>query len=310
MPARAVGAATRAKPSVSPEIDTVATNRQILQWYRDKQRDLAWRKPGTTPWGVLVSETMLQQTPVARVEPEWIAWMARWPEPADLAKAPAAEVIRAWGRMGYPRRALRLHESAKMIVERFDGEVPTTYEELRELPGVGDYTASAVLAFAYGRRAVVLDTNVRRVFARLQGEPDAKSSAPTAVEREFGQALLPRQSARAATWSVAVMELGSLVCTARSPQCEVCPVAQHCGWFAKGEPLPAGPSRKPQKYEGSDRQVRGLIMHELRDSQKPVPLSKLKTLWRDENQLTRCLASLIEDDLVEQSGKQKYRLPN
>ena len=291
------------------QVDATAINKLILTWYRDKQRDLAWRRPGTTPWGVLVSETMLQQTPVARVEPEWIAWMQRWPKPADLANAPAADVIRAWGRMGYPRRALRLHESAKMIDECFDGEVPSTYDELRELPGVGDYTASAVLAFAYSQRAVVLDTNVRRVFARLQGHPDAKNSAPTKIERAFGETLLPRSSKRAATWSVAVMELGSLICTARAPECNVCPVANHCGWFAKGEPLPAGPARKPQKYEGSDRQVRGLILHELRESPTPISLKRLETIWKDQLQLHRALDGLVSDGLVEPLARKRYQLP-
>lgn len=297
----------------SAETDNVNTadlQKLILKWYRDKQRDLAWRKPGTSPWGVLVSETMLQQTPVNRVEPEWISWMDRWPTPEDLANATAADVIRAWGRMGYPRRALRLHESAKMIVERFDGEVPANYDKLRELPGVGDYTASAVLAFAFGQRAVVLDTNVRRVFARLDGDPDATSSAPTKVEREFGEKLLPSQPKRAATWSVAVMELGSLVCTARTPRCGECPVAQQCDWFAKGEPLPAGPSSKPQKYEGSDRQVRGLIMHELRESRAPVPLKKIESLWQDQLQLHRALDGLVADGLVEPLSRKRYQLPS
>lgn len=282
----------------------------ILKWYSDKQRDLAWRKPGTSPWGVLVSETMLQQTPVNRVEPEWIAWMNRWPTPEDLARATTADVIRAWGRMGYPRRALRLHESATMIIKRFGGQVPATYDELRELPGVGDYTASAVLAFAYKQRAVVLDTNVRRVFARLGGDPDATSSAPTKVERDFGEKLLPRQAKRAATWSVAVMELGSLICTARAPKCTDCPVAQQCEWFAKGEPLPAGPSRKPQRFEGSDRQVRGLIMHALRESPTPVSLLDLESLWPDQLQFHRALDGLVSDGLVEPLARKRYQLPN
>lgn len=293
-----------------PEADAASLQKLILAWYRDKQRDLAWRRPGTTPWGVLVSETMLQQTPVNRVEPEWISWMERWPAPADLANATAADVIRAWGRMGYPRRALRLHESAQMIVNRFGGEVPSTYDELRELPGVGDYTASAVLAFAFDQRAVVLDTNVRRVFARLQGDPDATSSAPTKVERSFGSTLLPRQAKRAATWSVAVMELGSLVCTARAPECGTCPVAQHCGWLAKGEPLPAGPSRKPQRFEGSDRQVRGLIMRELRESANPVSLKTLSTVWQDQLQFHRALDGLVADGLVEPLARKRYALPS
>lgn len=293
-----------------PLNDASTINKLILDWYRDKQRDLAWRQPETTPWGVLVSETMLQQTPVNRVEPAWIEWMERWPTPADLAQAPASDVIRAWGRLGYPRRALRLHESAKMITNKFGGEVPQTYDELRELPGVGDYTASAVLAFAYDQRAVVLDTNVRRVFARLDGEPDVKSSSPTKTEREFGEALLPRQAKRAATWSVAVMELGSLVCTARSPECQVCPVVKQCEWFALGEPLPITPSRKTQKYHGTDRYVRGLILHELRESPTPVALKSLEAIWQDQLQLHRALDGLVSDGLVEPLARKRYQLPS
>ena len=165
---------------------------------------------------MLVSELMLQQTPVARVLPVHEAWLERWPTPADLAAEPSGEAVRAWGRLGYPRRALRLHAAAVAIVERYDGEVPDSYDELLTLPGVGDYTAAAVASFAFGRRHVVLDTNVRRVFARALGGRrvpgglgDARPSATLATS------VLPEDDSTAATWAVAVMELGALVCTAR-----------------------------------------------------------------------------------------------
>ncbi len=138
----------------------------VLEWYDAHQRDLPWRRPEASAWSVMVSEFMLQQTPVSRVLPMHAAWMERWPTPADLAAAPTGEAVRMWGRLGYPRRALRLHAAATVIVEQHDNVVPSEYEHLLALPGVGDYTASAIASFAYGKRHVVLDTNVRRVFAR------------------------------------------------------------------------------------------------------------------------------------------------
>ncbi len=166
---------------------------------------------------MLVSELMLQQTPVARVLPVHEAWLERWPTPAALAAEPSGEAVRAWGRLGYPRRALRLHAAATAILERYDGEVPGTYDELLTLPGVGDYTAAAVASFAFGRRHVVLDTNVRRVFARTLGGVEFPGQSVTKAEREQATAVLPDDEATAATWAVAVMELGALVCTAAGP---------------------------------------------------------------------------------------------
>src|SRR4051794_2660071 len=139
----------------------------VLDWYAAHARDLPWRAPGTGPWAVLVSEVMLQQTPVARVEPVWRAWLDRWPTPADLAAASPADVIRAWGKLGYPRRALRLREAAVAVTERHGGVVPAEVAALEALPGIGTYTARAVACFGYGQRQPVVDTNVRRVVARL-----------------------------------------------------------------------------------------------------------------------------------------------
>src|SRR4051794_25960759 len=186
----------------------------LLEWYDAHARDLPWRRPDATPWGVLVSEFMLQQTPVARVLPVFDAWLERWPRPADLAAEPSGEAIRAWGRLGYPRRAIRLHAAATAITLRHGGEVPDAYAALRGLPGVGDYTASAVLAFAFGRRATVLDTNVRRVLARLVSGRESAKPTVTVAERSLAIHLLPADEPTAATWSVALMELGALVCRA------------------------------------------------------------------------------------------------
>jgi A/G-specific adenine glycosylase len=271
----------------------------VVAWYAEAARDLPWRAAGTSPWAVLVSEVMLQQTPVARVEPVWREWLDRWPDPAALAAEPAGEAVRAWGRLGYPRRALRLHQAATAMVERHGGEVPSSYDELRGLAGVGDYTASAVLAFAYSQRCTVLDTNVRRVLGRVlyaaQHPPPTLSSA----ERRRAEDLLPDDPALAARWSVGLMELGALVCTARAPQCGACPLAEWCAWREEGYPPYDGPPRRGQAYEGTDRQARGRILAVLRLADEPVTEPVLLTAASsDPAQAGRTLASLLTDGLV------------
>src|SRR5450756_317037 len=190
---------------------------RILDWYAQESRDLPWRRPETSPWGILVSEVMLQQTPVVRVEPVWRQWMSRWPEPAALAASAPGDAVHAWGRLGYPRRALRLHAAAMAMVERHCGDVPDTPTDLLALPGVGTYTAAAVSAFAFGRRTAVVDTNVRRVFARVVNGAAQAAISLTRAERDLAETLLPEAADRARTWGVAVMEMGALVCLARSP---------------------------------------------------------------------------------------------
>ena len=191
----------------------------ILRWYASHARDLPWRRPDAGPWAVLVSEVMLQQTPVARVLPAYEAWLARWPVPAALAADSPADAVRQWGRLGYPRRAVRLHAAARLIAERHGGTVPSSVAALRELPGVGSYTAAAVASFAYGQRHAVLDTNVRRVLARLVSGVSRPGTSPTAMEVKLAESLLPAEPELAPRWSVAVMELGALVCTADRPRC-------------------------------------------------------------------------------------------
>jgi A/G-specific adenine glycosylase len=270
-----------------------------IQWYDENARDLPWRVPGVSAWAVLVSEVMLQQTPVVRVTPAWHAWMTRWPTPADLAVDPAAEAIRMWGRLGYPRRAMRLHACAVALVERHGGEVPADLDALLALPGVGTYTARAVATFAYGQRHPVVDTNVRRVVSRaVDGDPDAGPTTTTADLVAVAE-LLPIEPARAAKASIAFMELGAIVCTARSPRCVDCPLAHVCAWRLSGRTAPPGPSRKPQKYAGTDRQVRGLLLEVLRHATGPVPQSRLDAVWPDEIQRARALAGLVTDGLVE-----------
>jgi len=282
----------------------------VVQWFDGAARDLPWRAPDRTPWGVLVSEIMLQQTPVVRVEPAWHAWLEQWPTPADLAQAPTADVLRAWGRLGYPRRALRLQECAKAIVERHDGVVPRTDAELRALPGIGEYTAAAVLAFAYGKRSVVVDTNVRRVLARAVGGTALPAPSYTAAERALATALAPDGDAEAARWAAASMELGALVCTAKAPKCGACPVAGLCAWRSAGSPPDAHAGRRrTQAWAGTDRQARGRVMAELRQAAEPVDRALLASLWHDPRQLDRAIAGLVEDGLAEQDEAGRFHLP-
>ncbi|MGH9033061.1 MAG: A/G-specific adenine glycosylase [Acidimicrobiia bacterium] len=282
----------------------------VIAWFDDHARDLPWRSPDRRPWGVLVSEVMLQQTPVARVEPVWRAWIDRWPRPADLSVAEPGEAIRAWGRLGYPGRALRLRAAALAIVERHGGRVPASYQDLRALPGVGDYTAAATAVFAFGHRHAVLDTNVRRVLARAVTGQARPSSATTAGERRLAEALVPDDAATAATWAVAVMELGALVCTARSPRCDACPIATGCAWRLAGAPASTGPAPRVQPWAGTDRQARGRLMDVLRGDDRVVHESRLNDAWpHDPVQRERALDALVADGLVEQLAGGRYRLP-
>jgi A/G-specific adenine glycosylase len=281
----------------------------LLAWYARSARDLPWRGPAATPWSVLVSEFMLQQTPVARVIPAHGRWLGRWPAPAALAADPPAEAIREWGRLGYPRRALRLHETARILVARHDGTVPAALAALRALPGVGSYTAAAVAAFAFGQRHAVLDTNVRRVLARLAGGVACPPGPATSVaETRLAEALLPDEPAIAARWSVALMELGALVCTAAAPKCGECPLADQCAWLAAGRPQ-AAPQRRAQRYEGTDRQCRGRVLAVLRNAHSAVPRQEFDAVWPDQAQLARALDALVSDGLVEVLPEDGYALP-
>jgi len=280
----------------------------VLRWYDAHQRDLPWRRPEASPWSVMVSEFMLQQTPVARVLPVHEAWMTRWPAPAALAAEPSGEAVRAWGRLGYPRRALRLHAAATAIVERHDGEVPSAYDDLIALPGVGDYTAAAVASFAFGRRHVVLDTNVRRVLARILAGQELPAPGVTRAERELAASVLPDEET-APAWAVAVMELGALVCTAQRPRCEACPVADQCAWRLAGRPAYDGPARRVQAWAGTDRQCRGRLLAVLRDADGPVHRSSLDAAWEKTAQRERALAGLVADGLVTQVGPDSFALP-
>ena len=290
----------------------------VIAWFDEHGRTLPWRAEGSSPWSILLCEVMSQQTPVDRVIPAWHDWIARWPGPAELAEASSAEVLRAWGKLGYPRRALRLKECAQAIVARHGGEVPANVEDLLALPGVGDYTSRAVAAFAFGQAEPVVDTNIRRVIARAdRGEGEA----PPASQRELAQMaeLMPAEKDRAVRFCAAVMELGALVCKARGPRCDECPVAQRCAWRAAGFPQFEGKKRAPQKFAGTDRQVRGLLLDVLRDGHADAGLAehehlwvsreRLDAVWPDDAQRDRALESLLRDGLlVEANGE--YSLPS
>ena len=268
----------------------------ILDWFDKNQRDLPWRK--TNAWGVMVSEFMLQQTPVNRVLPKWIEWMERWPDPSSLASAKKSDVIAAWGRLGYPRRAIRLHEAAKVIATEYKNIVPREPQILRSLPGVGDYTAAAIGAFADGDSTLVLDINIRRFFSRVYDGVESPSSSPSQYERRIREELIPVDGAK---WAAATMEFGALICTSRSPLCEECPVKKSCAWREAGYPRSEVKS-KTQGWHGTDRKCRGTIVQALRDNQK-LTSSALKKLWDNEDQVEKALKTLTADGLIEATGR-------
>ena len=275
----------------------------VLTWYRENKRDLPWRD--SDPWGVLVSEIMLQQTPVARVLPIYIQWMKHWPTAASLAQATPAEVITAWGRLGYPRRALRLHECAKVITTQHNGVVPSTEIELRKLPGVGEYTSAALIAFAFGGRSLVLDINIRRLFSRFVDGVETPKAAPTKSERVERKKLIPEKSA--AIWAAATMELGALICTAKKPKCGVCPLADQCKWRNLDFPLSDQPKRT-QTWHGTNRQCRGVIVQALREN-SALSKKEINLLWDVPSQVEKALLTLLEDGLVISIPGQRFSLP-
>ena len=271
----------------------------LIAWYRDAARDLPWRREEFGAWGTLVSEFMLQQTPVTRVIPHLEAWLTRWPTPTDLAASPPGDAVTQWANLGYPRRALWLHRAAVEIRDRHDGAVPRDVDALLALTGIGDYTARAVAVFAYGDRHPVVDTNTRRVLARAV-EGRAQPGPPHRRDLERMDAELPDDIAEAAIVNAAAMELGAIVCTARSPKCGVCPLAVLCAWRAAGYPESEDRRRRQATYEGSDRQARGAVLKTLRDAAPaPVPSFAVLPDWPDARQRDRAIDSLIADGLVE-----------
>lgn len=312
---------------------------RLFDWWSRYARDLPWRFGRTTPWGVLVSEVMSQQTQMSRVVPYWTAWMKIWPDAASLAAAPKAAIITAWGRLGYPRRALRLQECAQQVAGQYADRLPRDYDQLVALPGIGDYTASAVMSFAYGERIAVIDTNIRRVLSRVFLGRESTGGVASREERQLAWQVLPEdvdagdsgaqedsgrlgladptvrsaawREPSSARWNQAVMELGATVCIARKPACGICPLAGHCRFLKAGLPgLGAGRTRPRQRFAGTDRQVRGAILRALRQaSGAPVSRKDLEPLCEDEIRLDRCIASLDEDGLLEIGQDGRLSLP-
>lgn len=257
----------------------------------------------------MVSEFMLQQTPVKRVEPRWEQWLKRWPTPKDLAESPVAEAIRGWENLGYPRRAKRLHESSVIITQQFNGKVPQTFDQLISLPGVGEYTANAILAFAFGQRSLVLDVNVRRLLARAWLGQSHQAPTISVIERALAEELLPSSDHNAAVWSAASMELGALVCTAREPLCLECPIVNDCNWFSQGKPNSNIPKKVQAQYEGSVRQERGRILKILRDNTKSTSLKQLMELSPDQERCASALGQLLSEGMIENT-RGRYSLPS
>lgn len=276
---------------------------RLAEWYRAGARDLPWRRPAFHEefgaWGVLVSEFMLQQTPVTRVIPHLEAWLARWPTPTAMSGASPAEVVQQWANLGYPRRALWLHRAAVEVVARHGGIVPRDVDALLALSGIGDYTARAVAVFSYGDRHPVVDTNTRRVLARaLEGR--SQPAPPSRRDLSLMESLLPTSHDEAAVINAAAMELGATICTARAPRCEDCPIAVDCAWLAAGRPDTGDTRRRQATYEGSDRQARGAVLRALRSAtDAAVPLELLLPDWPDAIQRDRAIDSLIADGLAE-----------
>lgn len=281
---------------------------ELLAFYKASRRDLPWRDPGVSAWQILVSEFMLQQTPVARVLGVWPQWVARWPTASATAAATPADVLRAWGKLGYPRRAKRLHQCAAVIARDFADVVPDDVETLQRLPGVGSYTAHAVACFAYHQPVAVVDTNVRRVVARVvHGRADAGRPSPARDHTDVA-ALLPHDGS-APRFSAALMELGATVCTARAPRCGACPLSS-CGWSEAGYPPADDAGRRSQRYAGTDRQARGRLLDVLRANDSPVSRAQLDAAWLTDNaQRERALASLLLDGLVRQTAGGLFALP-
>ena len=275
----------------------------ITDWFKKSKRDLPWRN--TTPWGVMVSEYMLQQTPVNRVLPKWHEWMQRWPTPADLAKASPAQVITAWGRLGYPRRALRLHAAAQIIAAEYKNKVPDDPQTLQLLPGVGEYTAAAIAAFAFEARTLVMDVNIRRLLVRAIDGAEYPKPAPTSGEKSARALLVPIKNAH--VWAAATMELGALICTSKNPRCEACPIISQCQWLKNGYPK-TELVRKSQDWHGSDRKCRGTIVQALRENDS-LTESAIKKLWPNQSQVEKALLTLLNDSLIEKQSAKRYRLP-
>jgi A/G-specific adenine glycosylase len=301
-----------------------ARTEALLAWGDRTLRHLPWRAT-RDPWAVLVSEVMAQQTGVERVIGYWHAFLDRFPTPAACAAAPAGDVVRLWAGLGYNRRAVNLHRCAQAVVERHGGTLPDRLGELLALPGIGPYTARAVLAFAFEQPVGVVDTNTGRVLARWEGRPLRRAEA-----QALADALVPEDGGargaggggddagsggRSWAWNQAVMELGGTVCRRRRPDCAACPVRRWCAWAAAGLAPPdpadgsAGVSAGQPRFEGSDRQGRGRLVEAL--CRGPVPVADAAAVmgWPgDPARADRVVVALLGEGLAVSDGT-VLRLP-
>ena len=274
----------------------------VLAWGVPRLRDLPWRRT-RDPWAVLVSEVMLQQTQVTRVIPRWESFLVRFPTTAACAAAPLADVLREWQGLGYPRRARNLHATAQRVEDL--GGFPRDLAGLVALPGVGRYTARALLAFAFELDAAVVDTNIARVYARVRGERLTAGGVQTAADEAC-------PTGDAWVWNQCLMDLGAVLCRPTQPRCGECPLAARCAWVRTGGPDPAvgsaGVSRRQARFEGSDRQARGRLMKAL--SAGAVTRSEVASVMqRDEARATRLLAALVDEGMC-QTDWLTVRLPD
>ena len=286
----------------------------VIDWFDRNAREFPWRDDDCTPWGILVSEVMSQQTQMSRVLPKWHEFIEKWPTPAALAAASDADVIRAWDRLGYPRRAVQLRRCAQAIVEHHDGEVPSSREALLALPGIGPYTSAAVASFAFDEVVPVVDTNVRRVLSRaMHGESHAWLPNHRRDDAEM-LTQLPEDAQLAKQWNAGSMELGALVCTSRSPACEQCPLIDLCEWRNAGYPPGEAPKRTQAKFAGSDREIRGRIMRLLRTHEHGVPVQEISMLLGNtelafSERVARLVDALVGDQLAVREDE-LLRLPH
>lgn len=234
----------------------------LRRWYRAHGRhELPWRLT-VDPYAVLVSEVMLQQTQVERVLPYYETWLARWPDFHTLAGATPAEAISAWGGLGYNRRAVHLHRLATVVDDEYGGRLPRDDARLRQLPGIGPYTAAAVRSFAFRERTAVVDTNIGRVLARVVVGVAATREAGASVVAAAADRFLPQRSVRG--HNLALMDLGAMVCRAATPRCDECPLAEGCTWRARGYPRDTTRARPSVRFEETARFARGRIVDALR----------------------------------------------
>ena len=285
----------------------MADHGALIAWAERHLRPLPWRAT-RDPWAVLVSEVMAQQTGVDRVAGYYQDFLASFPDPAACAAVPVGEVVRVWRGLGYNRRAVNLHRCATLVVAEHGGRMPADLAALRALPGVGPYTARAVLAFAYEREVGVVDTNVGRVLARWEGRRLGAAEAQVRADE-----LVP--ASRSWAWNQALMELGATVCLRRRPACAACPVRSGCAWFAAGLAAPdpadgsAGVSTGQPAFEGSDRQGRGRLVAAL--CAGPVPVADVAAVlgWADDpDRADRVVVGMVADGLAVRDGD-VLRLP-